>query len=212
MISSSVTIATTLLLGVGMGLGLIAAVGAQNAYLLQRSIRGDVRMAPLVLFCIGSEALLLTLGVAGVGTLVDSAPWAMSALRWVGAVFLLVYGGYSAWRVIRPAEEALEPGESGAPTPGLLGAVAACAAFTWLNPHAYLDTVVFLGSLANQQGPGLRWVFAGGAFVAGILWFSAIGFGGRALRGVFARPAAWRVLDAVVAVMMVGLAVHIIVS
>ena len=212
MASSCTTVATTLLMGVGMGLGLIAAVGAQNAYLLQRSIRGDVRMAPLVLFCISSEAVLLTLGVAGVGTLVDSAPWVMSALRWVGAVFLLVYGGYSAWRAIRPAGEALEPEEGGAPAPGILGAVAACAAFTWLNPHAYLDTVVFLGTLANQQGSGLRWVFAGGAFVAGILWFSAIGFGGRALRGVFARPAAWRVLDAVVAVMMVGLAVHIIVS
>ena len=94
--------------------------------------------------------------------------------------------------------------------PSTLGAVAACAAFTWLNPHAYLDSVVFLGTLANQQAGDLRWVFAAGAFLAGTAWFALIGFGGRALRGVFTRPGAWRVLDAGIAVMMVVLAVGLI--
>lgn len=195
-------------MGAGMGLGLIVAVGAQNAYVLQRSIRGDVRMAPIVAFCVASEAALILLGVIGVGALVESAPGAISVMRWIGVVFLLAYGGFAAYRAVRPGQ-GLEAGGD-ARIPSTMGAVAACAAFTWLNPHAYLDSVVFLGTLANQQGGDLRWVFAAGAFLAGIAWFSLIGFGGKALRGLFARPAAWRVLDAAIAVMMLVLAVGLI--
>lgn len=195
-------------MGAGMGLGLIVAVGAQNAYVLQQSIRGDVRMAPIVAFCVASEAALILLGVIGVGALAESAPGAISVMTWIGVVFLLAYGGFAAYRAVRPGQ-GLEAGGD-ARIPSTMGAVAACAAFTWLNPHAYLDSVVFLGTLANQQGGDLRWVFAAGAFLAGIAWFSLIGFGGKALRGLFARPAAWRVLDAAIAVMMLVLAVGLI--
>lgn len=203
-----VSTTSTLLMGAGMGLGLIVAVGAQNAYVLQQSIRGDVRMAPIVAFCVASEAALILLGVIGVGALVESAPGAISVMTWIGVVFLLAYGGFAAYRAVRPGQ-GLEAGGD-ARIPSTMGAVAACAAFTWLNPHAYLDSVVFLGTLANQQGGDLRWVFAAGAFLAGIAWFSLIGFGGKALRGLFARPAAWRVLDAAIAVMMLVLAVGLI--
>lgn len=199
---------STLLMGVGMGLGLIAAVGAQNAYILQRSIRGDVKMAPLVGFCVASEAALILLGVGGVGALVESAPGAITVMTWIGVVFLLAYGAFAAYRAIRPGDGLHADGD--ARIPSTLGAVAACAAFTWLNPHAYLDSVVFLGTFANQQVGDLRWVFAAGAFLAGILWFSLIGFGGKALRGVFAKPGAWRVLDAGIAVMMFVLAIGLI--
>lgn len=195
-------------MGAGMGLGLIVAVGAQNAFVLQQSIRGDVRMAPIVAFCVASEAALILLGVIGVGALVESAPGAISVMTWIGVVFFLAYGGFAAYRAVRPGQ-GLEAGGD-ARIPSTMGAVAACAAFTWLNPHAYLDSVVFLGTLANQQGGDLRWVFAAGAFLAGIAWFSLIGFGGKALRGLFARPAAWRVLDAAIAVMMLVLAVGLI--
>ncbi|AVZ39921.1 MULTISPECIES: LysE/ArgO family amino acid transporter [unclassified Dietzia] len=202
------TTTSTLLMGAGMGLGLIAAVGAQNAYVLQRSIRGDVAMVPIVLFCVVSEAALLLLGVAGVGALVESAPAALTVMTWFGVVFLLAYGAVAASRALRPGSGLQVDGDSRVPS--TLGAVAACAAFTWLNPHAYLDSVVFLGTLANQQAGDLRWVFAAGAFLAGTVWFVVIGFGGRALRGVFANPGAWRVLDAGIAVMMVALAVGLI--
>lgn len=195
-------------MGVGMGLGLIAAVGAQNAYILQRSIRGDVKMAPLVGFCVASEAALILLGVGGVGALVESAPGAITVMTWIGVVFLLAYGAFAASRAIRPGDGLHADGD--ARIPSTLGAVAACAAFTWLNPHAYLDSVVFLGTFANQQVGDLRWVFAAGAFLAGILWFSLIGFGGKALRGVFAKPGAWRMLDAGIAVMMFVLAIGLI--
>ena len=167
-----------------------------------------LRMAPIVAFCVASEAALILLGVIGVGALVESAPGAISVMTWIGVVFLLAYGGFAAYRAVRPGQ-GLEAGGD-ARIPSTMGAVAACAAFTWLNPHAYLDSVVFLGTLANQQGGDLRWVFAAGAFLAGIAWFSLIGFGGKALRGLFARPAAWRVLDAAIAVMMLVLAVGLI--
>lgn len=202
-----VTTTSTLLMGAGMGLGLIAAVGAQNAYVLQRSIRGDVAMVPIVAFCVLSEAALILLGVAGVGALVETAPAAVTAMKWIGVVFLVGYGAFAAFRAFRPGSGLQVDGS--ARMPSTLGAVLACAAFTWLNPHAYLDSVVFLGTLANQQGD-LRWVFAAGALLAGTVWFSAIGFGGKALRGVFAKPGAWRVLDAGIAVMMVVLAVGLI--
>lgn len=204
----SVLFTSTLLTGTVMGLGLIAAVGAQNAYVLQRSIRGDVNMVPIVAFCVVSDALLITLGVVGVGALVETAPVALDVLRWFGVVFLLAYGAFAAYRAIRPGEGLVADGPARAPS--LLGALGAIAAFTWLNPHAYLDTVVLLGNVANQQAGDLRWAFAAGAFVAAILWFSLIGFGGRALRGLFAKPGAWRVLDAGIAVMMVVLAVGLI--
>lgn len=202
------TTTSTLLMGAGMGLGLIAAVGAQNAYVLQRSIRGDVAMVPIVIFCVLSEAALILLGVAGVGALVESAPAAITVMKWFGVVFLLAYGSFAASRALRPGSGLQVDGD--ARIPSTLGAVTACAAFTWLNPHAYLDSVVFLGTLANQQAGDLRWVFAAGAFLAGTAWFALIGFGGRALRGVFTRPGAWRVLDAGIAVMMVVLAVGLV--
>ncbi|MDV8001080.1 LysE/ArgO family amino acid transporter [Rhodococcus sp. IEGM 1408] len=202
------TTTSTLLMGAGMGLGLIVAVGAQNAYVLQRSIRGDVAMVPIVAFCVLSEAALILLGVAGVGALVETAPEVLTAMKWLGVVFLLAYGTFAAVRAVRPGGGLQVDGS--ARMPSTLGAVAACAAFTWLNPHAYLDSVVFLGTLANQQAGDLRWAFAAGAFLAGTVWFSAIGFGGKALRGVFAKPGAWRVLDAGIAAMMVVLAVGLI--
>ncbi|WP_314034887.1 LysE family transporter [Dietzia sp. CH92] len=202
------TTTSTLFAGAGIGLGLIAAIGAQNAYVLQRSIRGDVSMVPIVVFCVLSEAALILLGVAGVGALIETAPAAITVLKWVGVAFLVTYGTFAAARALRPGEGLQAAG--GGRVPSTMGAVAACAAFTWLNPHAYLDCVVFLGTLANQHGAELRWVFAAGAFLAGAVWFSLIGFGGKALRGLFSRPGAWRVLDGAIAVMMFVLAVGLL--
>ncbi|WP_131886140.1 LysE/ArgO family amino acid transporter [Dietzia cinnamea] len=202
------TTTSTLFMGAGIGLGLIAAVGAQNAYVLQRSIRGDVSMVPIVVFCVLSEAALILLGVAGVGALIETAPGALTVMTWIGVAFLVAYGTFAAVRAIRPGEGLRADGTGRVPS--TMGAVAACAAFTWLNPHAYLDCVVFLGTLANQHGAELRWVFAAGAFLAGAVWFSLIGFGGKALRGLFSRPGAWRVLDGAIAVMMFVLAVGLL--
>jgi L-lysine exporter family protein LysE/ArgO len=188
-------------LGLGTGLALIVAIGTQNAFVLRQGIRGE-HVAAVVLICAASEAVLIAAGVAGVGALIKQAPLVVDVARFAGAAFLLAYGAMAARRAIRPG--ALQA--SGSPAAASAGgAIATVLALTWLNPHVYVDTVLLLGSVANQQGPGLRWWFGAGAVAASIIWFSALGFGARALRPFFARPSSWRVLDGVIAVIMVAL-------
>ncbi|GAA3697789.1 LysE/ArgO family amino acid transporter [Arthrobacter ginkgonis] len=199
------------LAGFGSGLSLIAAIGAQNAFVLRQGIRRE-HVLPVVAVCIASDALLILAGVAGFGALTSQAPWLLVAARLGGAAFLLVYAVFAARRALRPAaltvEDAAPPGSDR--RTGAQAAVLTVAALTWLNPHVYLDTVVLLGSLAAAQGDPGRWLFAVGAAVASLLWFSALGFGARGLRRFFARPASWRVLDGLVAVVMAALAVSLL--
>ncbi|ARC55724.1 Arginine exporter protein ArgO [Frondihabitans sp. 762G35] len=202
--------ATTLLpalFGFLTGLSLIVAIGAQNAFVLRLGIEGRNRViAPVVAICALSDGLLILLGVLGIGAVVEAAPVALVVVRIVGAGFLLVYGLFAARRAIRPG--VLVATESERRT-GLRVAVTTALALTWLNPHVYLDTVLFLGSVANQQGAGERWWWTGGAFLASCVWFASLGFGARLLRPVFARPSAWRVLDALIAVVMIALGVRL---
>jgi L-lysine exporter family protein LysE/ArgO len=85
-------------------------------------------------------------------------------------------------------------------------AFASCAAFTWLNPHVYLDTVVLVGSLANARPSGEQAPFALGASLASFLWFFGIGYGAKALRGPLSQPLVWRGIDAAIALIMFWLA------
>ena len=191
----------SLLFGLATGLGLIVAIGAQNAYVLRLGIAGLARtILAVVLICALSDAVLIVAGVLGIGVLVERAPVLLIVLRVLGAGFLIVYGLLAARRAIRPQALKVEGGVN----PGLRTAVLTALAFTWLNPHVYLDTLLFLGSVANQQGDG-RWLFAIGAVTASFVWFFGLGFGARALRPVFARPSAWRILDALIAAVMIGL-------
>jgi L-lysine exporter family protein LysE/ArgO len=209
-------IATTLLpavLGLGTGLALIVAIGAQNAFLLRLAITARVRIvAGAVVVCAASDAVLIVAGVLGVGAVVERLPVALVLVRFVGAAFLATYGVLAARRAIRPSAAALVVrGEPGAPVVVTARrAIGTMLAFTWLNPHVYLDTLVFLGSVANEQGAAERWWWVGGAVAASCLWFSAVGFGARLLRPVFARPGAWRVLDACIAVVMLGFAARLL--
>lgn len=133
-------------------------------------------------------------------------PQAVSVIRWAGAAFLVTYGAVAAGRALRPAGALLAEAAQWTP---LLPTMLTASALTWLNPHVYLDTVVLLGSVAAAQGD-LRWHFGAGAAVGSLLWFSALGAGARLLRPVFARPGAWRVLDAGIALVMVTLAVGLV--
>ncbi|WP_262391793.1 LysE/ArgO family amino acid transporter [Nocardiopsis sp. CNR-923] len=195
-------------LGLGTGLALIVAIGAQNAYVLRLGIDGRPRtVLAVVLVCALSDAVLITAGVLGVGAVVEAMPSALVAVRLLGAGFLVVYGLLAAVRVARPGALTAD----GAPRSRRLGpAVATALALTWLNPHVYLDTVVFLGSVANQQDGEARWWWARGAVAGSFLWFFALGFGARLLRPVFARPGAWRVLDGVIAAVMVTLGIRLV--
>jgi L-lysine exporter family protein LysE/ArgO len=194
-------------LGLGTGLALIVAIGAQNAFVLRQGIRGE-HIGAIVAVCAISDAVLIAAGVLGTGALLTAAPAAVVVLRYVGAAFLVTYGVMAARRILKPqALMSAEPGPSGAGRSGLAAALATVMALTWLNPHVYLDTVLLLGSVANAQGPGLQWWFGAGAMLGSILWFCSLGFGAKMLRGFFARPASWRILDGGIAVTMVGLGV-----
>nr|WP_281372222.1 LysE/ArgO family amino acid transporter [Modestobacter versicolor] len=180
---------------------MIVAIGAQNAFVLRQGLRME-HVVAVVLVCALSDAVLIVAGVGGAGAVVTRAPEVVQVVCFAGAAFLLVYGLMAARRVFRPA--ALLP-ESGGARAGLAVTITTCLALTWLNPHVYLDTVVLLGSLASTYDDQ-RWWFAAGATLGSVLWFTGLGFGARLLRPVFARPTAWRVLDAVIAVVMVSLA------
>ncbi|ARF70855.1 LysE/ArgO family amino acid transporter [Streptomyces griseus] len=197
---------TTAAAGFGTGLSLIVAIGAQNALVLRQGVRREA-VLPVVAICALSDAVLIALGVAGVGAVVVAWPSALTAVSLLGAAFLIGYGVLAARRVLRPS--ALHPGE--APSGAKRGAVLACLAMTWLNPHVYLDTVFLLGSIASERG-SLRWTFGAGAMAASLCWFAALGFGARLLSGVLARPSSWRVLDGLVAVMMIGIGARLALS
>ncbi|MFE2476352.1 LysE family transporter [Streptomyces sp. NPDC059389] len=188
------------LAGLGTGLSLIVAIGAQNAFVLRQGVRRHAVLA-VVAICALSDALLIALGVAGVGAFVTAWPAALTAVAIAGGTFLIAYGVLAARRVLRPTPGAAL-GSEGATAGSRRRAVLTCLAMTWLNPHVYLDTVLLVGSLAADRGD-LRWAFGIGAGLASLIWFATLGYGARLLSGPLARPAAWRVLDGLVAATMV---------
>ncbi|WP_031480342.1 LysE/ArgO family amino acid transporter [Streptomyces bicolor] len=196
---------TTAAAGFGTGLSLIVAIGAQNAFVLRQGIRRDAVLA-VVGICALSDALLITLGVAGVGAVVVAWPGVLTAVAWIGGAFLLGYGALAARRVFKPAGALRTDGEAAG---SRRRAVLTCLAMTWLNPHVYLDTVFLLGTVAADQGP-MRWTFGLGAALASLCWFAALGFGARLLSRHLAKPAAWRVLDGLVAATMIALGAGLI--
>jgi len=197
------------LAGLGLGLSLIIAIGAQNAFVLRQGLRKE-HVLLVVAICAISDLVLIALGIAGGGLLFTAVPWLVEVVRWVGAAFLLLYGLFAAKRALRPLR--LETTDAAAPkTASALAVAATCLALTWLNPHVYLDTVLLLGTVASTHGEA-RWAFGAGAGLGSILWFSTLGFGARLLAPLFARPVAWRVLDVIIAVVMIGLAISLAVS
>ena len=189
------------------GLSLIVAIGAQNAFVLRQGLRRR-HVLLVVAVCAGSDLMLILAGVAGIGTIVERAPQVLVVVRWFGAAFLLGYGLLAARRAVHGGRlEAAADRQLG--TPAVL---AAALAFTWLNPHVYLDTVLLLGSIASAQGGRGRWWFAAGASVASITWFTGLGYGARALTAAFRHRNAWRVLDGGIAVVMLTLAVSLLIG
>ncbi|MGI5501139.1 LysE/ArgO family amino acid transporter [Lentzea sp. CA-135723] len=179
---------------------LIVAIGAQNAFVLRQGLRRQA-VAQVVAVCAISDAILVAVGVAGFGALVNAFPKAITVAAIVGGVFLLGYGFLAARRAFGgPSAMAAGPEPAGRP-------VLTALALTWLNPHVYLDTVLLLGSIAAG-----RWLFGVGAVTASITWFVALGFGARLLSPLFAKPRSWRVLDGLIAAVMITLGVTLIAS
>ncbi|MBX7449263.1 L-lysine exporter [Mycolicibacterium sp. 3033] len=198
--------ALVLLTGFATSLALIAAIGAQNAFVLRQGIRGE-HVLPVVAVCTVSDLVLIAAGIAGFGALIGAHPRLVDVATYGGAAFLLVYGLLAARRALRTG--ALTPAD--ARPARLAGVLATCLALTFLNPHVYLDTVVLLGALANEHHDQ-RWLFGVGAVTASAVWFTALGFGATRLRGYFASPRTWRVLDGTIALVMIALSVTLVAS
>lgn len=183
------------------GLSLIVAIGAQNAFVIKQGLlRQHVLL--IVLICAISDAALIFLGTGGLGALVQSNKGLLEVIRWFGVAYLTWFGIKSIKSAL--TNQSLQA--SGTSTVSAFKVATTALALTWLNPHVYLDTVILLGSVANQFDSD-RWYFATGASVASVLWFTAIGFGARAASKYMARPIFWKILDSLIAIVMFSIAI-----
>lgn len=180
-----------------LGGGLIVAIGAQNAYVLRQGLLRNHVLA-ICLFCALSDAALIVLGVAGFGALVSSSPVLLKAVAILGALFLFGYGITAFRRALDP--HGLEAAAAERPT--MRQALLTIAAFTFLNPHVYLDTVVLVGGYSAQYPGAERVAFGAGASAASFVWFFSLGYGARLLEPLFRKPAAWRVFDTLIGLVM----------
>ena len=227
---------SVLVAGLGLGFSLIVAIGAQNVFVLRQGIRRE-HVFVVAAICAISDAVLIAAGVGGMGAALQAMPWLVGVARWAGAAFLVGYAVLAARRAIRGTEAGLvaEGGAGGLDTgadasssttgagagasssttgviarpTAVLPVVLTCLALTWLNPHVYLDTVVLLGSVGATYGD-LRWTFAVGAMLASLVWFFSLAYGARLLGRVLASPHAWRILDGIIAVVMLAIAVSLV--
>jgi L-lysine exporter family protein LysE/ArgO len=184
-----------------VSVSLIAAIGAQNAFVLRQGIRRE-HVGWVVLICAASDAALMSAGIAGFGAVSRSVPWLGDAMLWAGVAFLLVYGGLR-FRAAWAGGAALVP--TGAAPVALRRVIGTCLLLTWANPHVYLDTLVLVGAISAQYAPhGLA--FGVGAVAASASFFTALGFGARLLAPVMARPGAWVVLEVIVGATMWAIA------
>lgn len=189
---------TVFLQGLFLSFGLIVAIGAQNAFVLRQGLRRE-HVGSVVLLCALADALLITAGVMGMAQALGKNPAVSTALALSGAVFLAGYGFQALRRMRRCSRlQATENGQA----PGRRAVLAQAAAFTLLNPHVYLDTVLLMGSIGAQHPESMRNSFIGGASLASMVWFTLLGYGARWLAPCFAHPRAWKILDGLIGITM----------
>ncbi|HSK48235.1 MAG TPA: LysE/ArgO family amino acid transporter [Coriobacteriia bacterium] len=185
--------------GFALGASLIVAIGAQNAFVLRQGLRREYVLV-VVALCAFIDAALITVGVAGFGRVLAGFPAALDVAALLGALFLAYQGARAFRSALRPHTLTATDAPGAGPT--LHSIVVATLAVSLLNPHVYLDTVMLLGSVAAQYPVAERTSFAMGAVSASFTWFFSLGFGARLLSPLFSRPAAWRVLDLLIAFVM----------
>ncbi len=222
--TASVDPVTHLLAGLLLGFSLIVAIGAQNVFVLRQGLRRE-HVALVAGICAASDAVLIVVGVSGIGAATTAMPWLVGVVRWAGAAFLTGYGVLAARRALTSDGQGLV--DTATPvTPAVVGGSQVATltrqstavtvalttlALTWLNPHVYLDTVFLLGSVSATHGDG-RWVFAAGATLASIMWFFGLAHGARLLSRWLATARAWRLLDAGIAFVMLALGASLVLS
>jgi len=193
------------LAGFALGGSLIIAIGAQNAFVIRQGVLNQY-VFWVCLFCSLSDVILIWAGIYGLAAVLAVAPQLLALLRYGGVIFLLWYGIKAGLRALHA--QAMQ--DSTVKTQSLWAAIALCAAFTWLNPHVYLDTVVLVGSVANARPVGEQVPFAIGASLASLVWFFAIGYGAKVLREPLSQPKVWQVIDLAIALIMFWLAIKLL--
>ena len=183
------------------GLSLIIAIGAQNAFVIRQGLTRRHVFA-VVAICTIIDASLIALGIGGLGAAISGLPWLLEVIRWFGVAYLTWFGIKSA--ISATKSQTLDP--SGVESKSVGKVIATVVTLSLLNPHVYLDTVIFVGGVGNTFGEN-RWSFAFGAMLASLIWFTSIGYGAKAASRFMSKPIFWKVLDAVIAVIMFSLAV-----
>lgn len=196
----------TFLYGLSTGFSLILAIGAQNAFVLKQGIKQQYVFV-VCCICALSDAMLICMGVFGFAKIIEQYPQVISIAKYFGAAFLFIYGAKSFYSAIKHTQSLTPEGESKS---SLAQVVAVCLAFTWLNPHVYLDTVVLLGSISAQFDDYK--IFALGAMLASVIFFFSLGYGAKLLTPWFAKPIAWKVLDVLVGVVMWAIAASLLLN
>ena len=193
--------------GLLLGASLCVAIGPQNAFILKQGLKQQ-HLLWICLICTLSDAILITVGVMGFAELIQAYPKFVNGVKYMGAAFLIFYGGQHVQQMWRGGQ-VLHP--EGEPECSLAKIILLCLAFTWLNPHVYLDTVVLIGSVSIQYQAN-QWAFAFGAITSSLLFFFALGYGARFLLPIFQHPRAWQILDGLIAVMMWVIALSLLFS
>ena len=176
------------------------AIGAQNAFVIRQGLTRQ-HVLLVVLVCVASDTLLISLGIGGFGAVISSLPWLLEVIRWGGVAYLTWFGVKSLMSAFK--NETLDAGGAGVTTAKRV--LLTILGFTFLNPHVYLDTVILLGGIGSQFGEN-KWNFAAGASLGSVIWFFSLGFGAKAAARFMSKPVFWRVLDSVIAVVMFAVA------
>lgn len=197
---------TTFFYGLGIGFSLILAIGAQNAFVLKQGLKQQ-HVFWVCLICALSDSILIYLGVTGFSKIVVDFPLIVTLAKYFGAAFLFLYGLRNFYSAIQN-NSGLNPSEI--EKDSLLKIIGMCLAFTWLNPHVYLDTVILVGSISVQFADQI-YLFAAGTILASWIFFFALGYGARALLPLFKKASSWRVLDVLVGLMMWAIATKLLI-
>lgn len=196
----------TFLAGFSVGFSLILAIGAQNAFVLRQGLRREHVLA-ICTVCALSDAMLIGIGVSSFELVSSLLPWVADAFLYGGIAFLVWYGWRNFAAALRGGQ-VLTAADTNSSS--LKKTLLICLALTWLNPHAWLDTVVLVGSISTRYES--QFIFGAGAMLASFVFFFSLGFGARMLAPVFAKPSAWRVLDLIVALTMWAIAASLLLN
>ena len=195
------------LTGFILGFSLILVIGAQNSFVLRQGLIGR-HVFIVALFCSISDALLISIGVAGISIFLNNyidlvSDWLFS----ISAIWLLGYGLLRLRDAINGKSALISENSS---VNGLVSTLSVLVALTFANPHVYLDTVILIGSVSQQFPGNIKVAYVLGASLASFVFFFSLAYGAKFLSPIMQKPLAWRLLDSFIAFVMFSLAIKMV--